>query len=155
MMKQWVLGFFFVLTPNFIGFLSNFFSGDVRKVYLTLTQPPLAPPPWIFGIVWPMLYTLMGFAAYSVYLAPLGETRSRALTLYAVHLLFNFSWSIVFFRFQQYWGALIILLIILALVVLTMRYFFVLNKVAGLVMVPYLAWLLFALYLNVAIAFLN
>lgn len=154
-MRQWLIGFFFVLTPNFIGFLSNFFSGDVRRVYLAITLPPLAPPPWIFGIVWPILYSLMGLAAYSVYGTPPSDTRTKALVLYAIHLLFNFSWSIIFFRFEQYLGALIILLIILTLALLTARYFFALNKIAGLVMLPYLGWLLFALYLNLAIAFLN
>ena len=81
-----------------VGASSALLSGNIRSGYTEMTQPPLSPPAIVFPIAWIILYALMGAAAYLVYIKPDNETRSRGLTLYALQLAVNFSWSIVFFR---------------------------------------------------------
>lgn len=139
-----------------VGFLSGFLSGDIRAVYESLNQPPLAPPGWLFPIAWGILYALMGIAAGLIFLNN-GEPRAReqALIYYGVQLAVNFSWSIIFFRFQSFWLAVVIILILDLLVWITLRQFRRISKVAGGLMIPYLLWLLFATYLATGVFFLN
>lgn len=139
-----------------VGLLSGFLAGDSREVYQTLNQPPLAPPGWVFPVAWGILYALMGIAAGLIYLNR-GDDRAReqALIYYGIQLAVNFSWSIVFFRFQALWFAVVIILVLDILVFITQRHFSRISKAAGWLMVPYLLWLLFATYLAVGVFFLN
>lgn len=88
-----------VAVPLAGGLLSNWLSGDVRAVYESLDLPAFAPPAWIFGVVWPLLYLLLGIAAYLIWEKPASTARTQALTFYGVQLLLNFLWSPLFFRF--------------------------------------------------------
>lgn len=139
-----------------IGFLSSILSGNSAEIYRTLELPPYSPPGWLFGIVWPILYILMGVAAYLVYITPSDPKDKRnALFTYVAQLLINFSWSIVFFRFQAYGPAVIVLALLLFLVALTLMFFYKINKIAAYLMIPYLIWLLIAYYLCVGVFVLN
>jgi translocator protein len=139
-----------------VGFLSSIFSGNSGVIYRTLDLPPYSPPPWLFGVVWPILYILMGIGAYLVYITPSNpEDKRNALLTYAVQLFVNFSWSIVFFRFQAYGTAVIVLALLLFLVALTLMFFYKINKIAASLLIPYLIWLLIAYYLNVGVFVLN
>ncbi|MBQ8893464.1 MAG: tryptophan-rich sensory protein [Clostridia bacterium] len=139
-----------------VGFLSGLLAGDIRTVYYQLNRPPLSPPGWVFPVVWGILYALMGIAAGLIWLNR-GDERSReqALIYYSVQLAVNFSWSIVFFRFQSFWLAVMIILILDVLVWITRRHFDRLSPAAGWLLVPYLAWLLFATYLAIGVFVLN
>lgn len=138
------------------GFLSSFFSGNQSMVYQTINLPPYSPPAWLFGVVWPLLYVLMGIAASIVYTSPAPqEAKRNALFVYALQLLVNFSWSIVFFRLQNYGGALVVLALLLFLVTLTIMFFYDIDKWASRLLIPYLIWLLFAYYLNAGVFVLN
>lgn len=88
-----------VAVPLAGGLLSNWLSGDVRAVYESLDLPAFAPPAWIFGVVWPLLYLLLGIAAYLIWEKPASSARTQALTFYGAQLLLNFLWSPLFFRF--------------------------------------------------------
>lgn len=71
-----------VAVPLAGGLLSNWLSGDVRAVYESLDLPAFAPPAWIFGVVWPLLYLLLGIAAYLIWEKPASSARTQALTFY-------------------------------------------------------------------------
>lgn len=138
------------------GFLSSLFSGGQRDLYTSLTLPPFAPPPWLFGVVWPILYILMGIAAYLVYISAINQCgKIIALLTYGAQLLVNFSWSIVFFRFQAYGAAVLVLALLLFLVALTLVFFYKISKAAALLLIPYFLWLLVAYYLNIGVFVLN
>lgn len=146
----------FVLSAELAGVLSSLFAGDISAVYQTLEKPPLSPPDWVFPIVWIILYALMGISAYLVYRSDAEPVRVKsALRVYWLQLVVNFSWSIVFFRFQAFWAAFVVLAILIILVITMLVKFAKIRPAAALVNVPYLLWLLFAAYLNVTTALLN
>ena len=143
-----------VAIAELTGLLAQFLSGMDPSFYRSLKQPPLSPPWWLFPIVWTELYALMGIAAYRNYNAK-SENRRGALVLYGAQLLVNFLWPIVFFRFQNIGGAMALLILLFVLVVLTAAFFFRIDRAAGLLLLPYLLWVSFALYLNIGLYFLN
>lgn len=123
--------------------------------YVRLAKPPFNPPNWIFGPVWTLLYIAMAVAAWRVW-----RSRSRgpvavALSLYAVQLSLNFAWSILFFGLHRVSLALIDIICLLVALGSTTRAFLKRDAVAGALMTPYLAWVLFAALLNYAIWRLN
>ena len=119
-----------------------------------LIQPPLSPPPWLFPIVWTLLFALMGVSAARVFLRG-GESAGDALFIYATQLVVNFLWTVFYFSF----GALLLsffwLLFLIALVALMILRFERVCPGAGKLNVPYALWLLFAAYLNLAMYLLN
>jgi tryptophan-rich sensory protein len=136
--------------------LSSLLSGGQQQVYGQLILPPFAPPPWLFGVVWPILYILMGIAAYLIYITPASPADKQvSLFYYGAQLFVNFTWSIVFFRFQAYGLSVLVLALLLVLVTFTMIYFFDLNRLAALLLLPYYLWLLVAYYLNIGIFMIN
>lgn len=135
------------------GILSSLLSGNSMGEYQELYQPPLAPPGWLFPIVWTILFILMGTAAYLVYESDAGEEDKRAaLTVYGVQLLVNVGWSIIFFRLDAYLLAFAWLLLLWYLIYRTIRLFWVIDTTAGGILLPYIVWVTFAGYLNLAIA---
>lgn len=139
-----------------VGFLSGYLSGDIGAVYRSFEQPPLAPPGRLFPIAWGILYALMGIAAALIYLNMSDDrAREEALIYYGVQLAVNFSWSIVFFRFQALWLGVVIILVLDLLVWITRRKFAPISRAAGALLIPYLIWLLYATYLAVGVFFLN
>lgn len=133
------------------GLLSVLLTPNIQEDYAQLYRPPLAPPGWVFPVVWTILFVLMGIAAYLVYTSGNGQSTS-ALKLYLVQLLFNLGWSVLFFRWDAYLPAFLWLLILWYLVYRLIRQFGEISSLAGKLMIPYLIWLTFAGYLNLAIA---
>ncbi len=144
-----------ILITELVGVLGSLFSGNMGQSFTTLKKPPLSPPGWLFGIIWPILYLLMGIAVYIIYQKPKTPESQKAINLYWIQLLVNFLWPIVFFRFELYWIAVAVILILDVLVFLTTVWFYKISKVAGYLMIPYLLWILFATYLNIGIALMN
>lgn len=145
-----------ILIAEIAGFLSGFLSGNISEIYQSFLKPPLSPPGWLFPIVWTILYACMGIASYIIFTAVATEEKKKpALTLYAIQLLVNFFWSIVFFRLHSPEWALAVILLLDVLVIFTIRAFYKINKTAAYIMIPYLAWILFASYLNIGIVLLN
>lgn len=142
--------------PLIIGGLSALLSGPGMELFASLEKPPLSPPGWLFPVVWTFLYLLMGLASYLV-LESGGEQKqiSAALTMYGVQLAVNFFWSIFFFNMQLYLFSFFWLVLLWCLILATLISFYRLSKPAGLLLVPYLLWVTFAGYLNLAIALLN
>lgn len=146
----------FIGITEAIGILAGILSARGTEVYsLTTMKPVLAPPAIVFPIVWTLLYALMGFGAARVYLKDDSVERSRGLNLYVVQLIVNFFWPLLFFNAQAFGFSLLWLMLLWSLVILMIRAFLVLDKTAALLQIPYLIWLTFALYLNVAVWLLN
>lgn len=135
---------------------SAFTAGAINTWYATLVKPALNPPNALFGPVWSVLYALMAVAAWRVYeKREGGATVHPILIVYAVHLGINALWSIVFFGIHAPSAALgMILLLDIVVAYLTFR-FYRIDRPAGLLLIPYLAWILFATYLNTMIALVN
>ena len=136
------------------GLLAQLFSNMQSGFFSSLEKPPLSPPGWLFPVVWTLLYALMGIAAYRVYNSK-AENKAAALVLYGLQLFVNFLWPVVFFRFQNIGAAMAVLILLLVLVVLTTVQFIKIDRLAGVLLLPYLLWLSFALYLNIGLYFLN
>jgi len=139
-----------------IGFVIGWSTGpSIRGWYTTLEMPVFQPPNWAFPVAWTILYIAMGVAGGLVVNRPASPARSTALALFAVQLILNFAWSPVFFAAQSILGALVIVVVLLLLVLATTAAFLRVDRLAGVLMLPYLAWVGFATLLNASIAVLN
>ena len=153
--RKWQSLLVAVAIPEAIGAIAGLISGPAMlRQNRELIMPPLAPPPWLFPVVWVLLYLLLGLAAWLVWRKK-SAAGKRARGLYGLQLFCNFLWPIVFFNFQQRLFAFFWLLVLLALIFATMRAFGHLDKRAGWLLAPYLLWCCFAAYLNLAIYLLN
>ncbi|MFW5741052.1 MAG: TspO/MBR family protein [Myxococcota bacterium] len=123
--------------------------------YAQLQRPWFAPPGWVFGPVWTVLYVAMGTAAWLVWRTA-GWRRGRpALTWYAVQLVLNAAWSPIFFGVRAMGWALAELVVLAVCIVGTLVAFFRVDRRAGMLLVPYLLWVVFAGVLNASLWFLN
>ena len=153
---NWKQVFLFVGGTALIGFASNFLSGNTHMVYEMLNKPPLSPPVWLFRLVWPVLYILIGFAAARVYASSTNRYwRRRGLVLYGGQLVASFLWPIAFFTFGFYWLAALVLAVLIIMVVMASSAFKWVDELSGKLMTPYIVWLIYALYLNVGVAIMN
>lgn len=152
--KTYVIG---ILIPLIIGGLSALLTAGNMNIYSEIQKPPLAPPGILFPIVWTILYILMGIGSVMIYNSSFGTTaqRNKALIVYGIQLAVNFFWSILFFNMKAYLFSFIWLILLWGLIVLMIYKFSQINKVAALLQVPYLLWVTFAGYLNLAIYLLN
>ncbi|HJX58950.1 hypothetical protein A2V61_01235 [Candidatus Woesebacteria bacterium RBG_19FT_COMBO_47_8] len=124
--------------------------------YDSLNKPFFNPPNNIFGIVWPILYLIMGVSLYLVWLKGWDKREVRtAVTLFFVHLMVNSLWSLVFFGLRNPLLGLFTILALLILIVVLMMKFYKIEKVASWLLMPYLLWVIFASFLNFSIWYLN
>ena len=138
------------------GTLSGFLSGSAQgEWYASLEKPSFQPPGQAFGIVWPALYTMMALALATVLNEPRTKARDKAVTIFLVQLALNYAWSFVFFSAQAIGNALSLLVVIVALVATSVVLFWRIRPLAGALLLPYLAWVIFATALNSAILTLN
>lgn len=137
-----------------VGGLSALSTMNSDEVYNSLNQPALAPPSWLFPVVWSILFALMGISAYLVYVSD-SPIKKQALTIYAVQLAVNFVWPLLFFRLEAFLFSFLWILLLIVLVVEMAAAFYKANKTAGLLQIPYILWLIFAAYLNFMIFRLN
>ncbi len=151
--KPYAIG---ILIPVAVGGLSALLTKDNMDIYKSIVAPKLAPPAILFPIVWSILYVLMGVSSVLVYNSDTQtQEKSRALTIYGAQLVINFFWSIVFFNQRAFFLSFIWLLILWALIIVMIIRFWKIHKAAGLLQIPYLLWVTFAGYLNLAIYLLN
>jgi tryptophan-rich sensory protein len=133
--------------------------------YAGLAKPSFNPPNWIFGPVWTLLYTMMAVAAWRVHVrTDVGELSGRiaggpsnrtALTWWWLQLALNAAWSVIFFWLHAIGFALVEIVVLLAAIAVTTYFFWRVGRLAGALLVPYLAWVAFATALNLAIWRLN
>ena len=130
-----------------VGGLSALVTYNSMSLYQNINKPDLAPPGFIFPIVWSILYILMGTSSYLLHRSD-HPNKETALIIYYFQLLINFSWPITFFNYQNYLLALVILLVLNILIILLIRLSYPIKPLSAYLLLPYLAWTLFALYLN-------
>jgi tryptophan-rich sensory protein len=135
------------------GWISN--SGYGNDWFDALQKPSFMPPGWTFGVVWPLLYAMLGVGLAMVLVEPPSDRRRVALILFFVQLALNFAWSPLFFAAHDIVLAKWVIFIMAALAAAAAGQFLRLRRDAGLLMVPYLGWLVFAATLNSTIEALN
>lgn len=156
MRKQWKPIILSILVAEAVGALSGFLTREGMKLFTdAVAQPPLSPPPLLFPIVWSILYALMGYGSARIWLSTPSQARSRALNLYAIQLVVNFFWSLIFFNAQAFGFAFFWLLLLWVLVLLMILAFDKIDPLSAKLQVPYLIWLTFAAYLNLGVWYLN
>lgn len=137
------------------GIIAGLFSMNAAQTYSTLILPSFSPPSWLFAPVWILLYILMGLALYRILMLP-DQSEARLPILYfSIQLVFNLLWPLLFFTFGLRLAALADILILFFYVVLTIVKFYQVDKLAGLLLVPYALWVAFAALLNLWIVLLN
>lgn len=144
-----------VLCFGVAGIGARWTAGEVRGWYRTLNRPVIAPPNWVFGPVWTLLYALMAVAAWRVWLATPSTARTVGLTLFLVQLALNLAWSWIFFRSHAIGAALAEVVVLWLVIGITALVFGRVAPAAAWLLVPYLAWVSFATALNAAYWRLN
>ena len=150
-LKPFIIG---ILIPLAVGGVSALITRGNMDLYSTIKPPPLAPPAWLFPVVWTLLYIFIGIADY----IGTGETKpicKKARALYIAGLFINIIWQVTFFRFKMFTAAAVIAVVILLLAVYTAYEYYKCNRKTLYFYAPYIVWLIFALYLSIGVAVLN
>ncbi len=139
------------------GVVGSFFTvSAIGSWYQFLNKPAFSPPNWLFGPVWITLYALMGISFYLVWSGGLNKKGVKfALGFFVAHLFVNASWSIVFFGLHNISLAFAVILILLAMIVVLIKLFRPLNRLASNLLIPYLVWVSIATILNYSLLVLN
>ncbi len=134
------------------GVSGGFTAREVRGWYRTLHRPAFAPPNWVFGPVWTLLYTMMAVAAWLVWTSPTatasGSGKSLAIALFLIQLALNFAWSWLFFAQHRIGWALVEIVALWVAILATVLAFRGISPMAAALLLPYLAWVTFATALN-------
>jgi len=146
LLRNKYLVFLYVLIALILGGLSS--SNTASDLwYQDLIKSSLNPPGYVFGIVWPILYILMGISAFLTYL--------KVYKLFIIQLIFNTMWSWLFFAFHLPVIALIDIYLLIGLNIYLVNVMWKTNKLAAYLFLPYIAWLIFASHLNLVIVLFN
>lgn len=145
-----------IAIPLIVGIVAGLLTKNSVEVFAILEKPPLAPPAWLFPVVWTILYILMGISSYIILTSDASREKIEdAIKIYIYQLIVNFLWPTFFFNFQWYLFSFVWLVVLWILVFIMIRKFYDISKVAAYLNVPYIIWLTFAGYLNAGIWLLN
>jgi benzodiazapine receptor len=151
-----IIGFFVILGITFsAAAVGGWASANAPGFYGILNKPPWAPPAAVFGPVWTLLYLLMAVAAWLVWKEHRTRGSRRALGFYLLQLALNALWTWVFFAWRLGGWALVEIIVLWVLILLTMIAFYRVRPSAGLLLIPYLAWVTFAAALTASLWRLN
>ena len=157
MLKKYKSYIFSVLIALSVGGLSALVTMGSMDIYADLNQPPLSPPSWLFPVVWTILFIFMGIGSGGVY--EKGKDNKDAirlpLSIYAINLLLNFLWSIIFFNLRAFLCSFVWLILLIAIIIIMIKEFKKIKPWCANLQIPYLLWCMFALYLNGGIYILN
>jgi len=132
------------------GFIGSFFTrNSISTWYTTIAKPAFNPPNWVFGPVWTILFILMGISLYLVWTS--GKDIQAAVAVFAVQLVLNLAWSIIFFGLKSPMWAFGEILFLWVFIILTIIRFYPISKAASYLLVPYILWVSFAAILNFSI----
>lgn len=156
MKNQKILLFLSLLIPLAVGSIAALITRDGMDTYQMMRMPFFAPPAWLFSIIWTILYILMGLSSYWVMISDVTQKeKERAILLYEYQLVVNFLWPTFFFSFQWYLFSFFWIILLWILVFFMIRSFWKIEKRAAIINFPYLLWLTFAAYLNLAVWWVN
>ena len=130
-------------------------SGSADPWYAALAKPAATPPDWLFPVAWTTLYVLLGLALSMILVARRAVGRGLAIALFVAQFAVNLAWSPLFFALHRIDLALATILLMIVLTVATMLAFARVRRRAALLMLPYLAWICFAAWLNQQTGVLN
>ena len=140
-----------------IGFLGSLVTTPSVSIWFsTVNKPSFSPPNWLFAPVWTILFILMGISAYLVWNKGLKKKAVKeALLIFVFQLVLNFLWSLFFFGLHQPFLASLEIIVLWVAILLTILKFRKISAAAGYLLLPYIAWVTFASFLNFTIARLN
>lgn len=146
-----------VIGCELVGILGTPFTASaIPNWYATLNKPVFAPPNWLFGPAWTLLYFLMGVAFYLIWKQGWAKKKTQtARNYFFIQLALNFIWSPIFFGLRAPLPGLVIIIAMLIMIALTIKKFYPLSKPAAYLLIPYLLWVSFATLLNAGIVILN
>ena len=130
-------------------------ASSVGTWYQTLNKASFNPPDWVFSPIWVLLYFMMAVAGWRIWTKNSAGAGRYALLLFSVQLALNLGWSVLFFGYQQVGIALLEMFVLIFTVTLTTLQFWAIDRNAGILLLPYGLWLLFAAVLNGFIFFMN
>ena len=150
-----IISIIFCQAAGIIG--SLFTRSSIESWYSTINKPGFTPPSWIFAPVWIILYLMMGVSFYLIWQKAVVSQKniSKAIVFFAIQLVINTLWSVVFFGFHSPFIAFIEILLLWIFILLTLIEFRKISSTAGLLLIPYLFWVSFAAVLNFSIWRLN
>lgn len=155
-MNKYFALFCFFLVVIITSSASYFLGGDIAIYYSELVRPSFSPAPPVFSIVWPILYALIALSGFYAWKEAKDRKHLKAsLFIFAINLILNALWTPLFFNLKLPLLAFIEIVILWAIIVVNIVYFYKDSKKAALLMVPYLIWVSFAAVLNYAINLLN
>jgi translocator protein len=146
-----------ILICEAVGISSGLLSREGLDTWFdTLIKPTWNPPAYLFGPVWTTLYLLMGISLWLVWKADTSVNKKRnAMAVFALQLFLNFWWSLLFFKFHNPGLAFLDIILMVVTILLTIYYFSGISKLAAWLLIPYIAWVIFAAVLNYTIWKLN
>ena len=146
-----------IAIPLAVGGLAAFLTRNSMDIYEKINQPFLAPPAWLFPVVWTVLYILMGVSAAMVYgnAGASADDKKRALRLYGINLVVNFLWSIIFFNLGAFFAAFLWLMLLIFVIMRMAVAFYKIKPIAAYLQIPYVIWCCFATYLTASIWLMN
>jgi tryptophan-rich sensory protein len=141
-----------ILLCSGIGFLAGQLTTTDTQWFIELAKPSLYPPGYLFGVVWSVLYILIGISLFLI----IKKTRDKLpYILFGLQLTLNFFWTLIFFGLQNILLALIEIVVLLSSIIATMIVFRKYSKTSAYLLLPYLLWVCFATYLTLRIFLLN
>lgn len=158
MRKKEVLGLIIaVAVSELAGIIGSVFTvPSIPAWYVELVKPEIAPPNWVFGPVWIILFALMGIAVFLVWKEGADRRNVKnALSIFAIQLVLNVLWSFIFFGLHSPSGAFVEIIFLWFSIIATIFAFKKISKPAVWLLVPYMLWVSFAAYLNFSIWILN
>lgn len=155
-MKNILKAAFIIIIPSLVGALSGFIIRNDIYIYSVLEKPPFSLPSKLFSVVWGILYLLMGIALY-LFLRSGAQKKAinDGIALFSFQLILNFLWSPVFFNLKMFLTAFLILVALFIFAAITTAAFFKTRKASGILLIPYLLFLVYAGYLNFGVWYLN
>jgi tryptophan-rich sensory protein len=129
---------------------------EITGWYAYLPKPSWTPPNWAFGPIWSTLYVLMGISLFLVWREGLNRKDVQvAIGVFAVQLIINVVWSLVFFGTHNIFGGLVLVLLLWVAILVNIIVFYRISKPAGLILIPYIVWVSIASYLNYSVLILT
>ena len=149
-----LIGLIFIcFLPGIVG--GFFTANNLYPWFSLLTKPSFNPPSWIFSPVWTVLYTLMGISLFLFLKADNFKNKTIGVVFFAIQLVLNGLWSIVFFGLHQLLLAFVVIMALLVFIILSIIEFYKVSKPAAYILIPYLIWASFASVLNISLYLLN